>query len=418
MASETHVSRERMVVVDALRGVALLAMIYTHMIFWYGGALLPDVVYQLHADLPSRIAVAVNGWLVLGKALLLFAFLFGLGFHLQMGGAARAPATARYAWRLVLLGAIGLAHHALWRGDILTTYALLGFALLPARRLGDRTLLALALVLAMNLPHRLLEAGGILSGDAQAPLHLAAVDEAGRYFAVLTRGTFFELARDNWHALYSKHEYQLASGRATMTLGFLLLGVLAGRQRWFEDTADAQRRLRRIHRRSVLVLGGALVGYLGVGIAGAGLGFARSPWTHWGLDVAIGSFFDPALVLFYASGSAILLRRAAWQRASARLGAVGRIALTSYLGQTASALLLFPSFGLALFGRTSPAANVLLALGVFSLQIAFAQWWLRRFRFGPIEWLWRSLTYLQPQPMRVSGTGGGSSPVAATRRVP
>jgi uncharacterized protein len=397
---------DRIVLVDALRGVALLAMLYTHMVFWYAGALLPDPVYLLHQDAASRFVVAVNGWLVLGKALLLFAFLFGLSFWFQMGRTdpGSTSSTLRYVWRLAILGAIGLVHQAIWRGDILTTYAALALCLLPARRLGDRALLAVGLVLATNLPFRLLEALVLAVGDAGEPLRLAAVGEAGRYHAVLLGGSLADLLRDNWRALYSRFEFQLASGRLTATLGFLLLGMLAGRQRWFGEGEASARRLARVWRASAFALSGAIAAFVALGAVVGALGLVASPWSNWGHDVVVASVFDPALVLFYASGTVLLLRRARFALLVAPLAAVGRVALTAYLSQSGIALLLFPACGLGLFGRTSPAENVLLAASIFALQIALASLWLRHFRFGPVEWLWRSLTYFEPQPIWVTAT--------------
>jgi uncharacterized protein len=414
MSDAGAASRERSVVIDALRGIALLLMVYTHMVFWYAGALLPDAAYRLHADPASRAAVALNGWLVLGKALLLFSFLFGVGFQLQLGRA--APGTrigARWVWRLVLLGAIGLAHHALWRGDVLTVYAALGLLLLPLRRLGDRALLALALVLAMNVPHRLAEAIDLAGAGQPATLQLAAVAEADRYWAVLARGSFVDLVRDNWSALYSKLQFQLASGRATATLGFLLLGMLAVRQRWFDAGEDAARRLLRVWRIGGFAIAGALVAVAALDVAFEALGVGPGPWRRWGVELLIGSVFDPALVLWYAASAALLLRRPAWHAVAAPLAAVGRLALTAYLGQTACALLLFAPFALGWFGRTSPAANVALALLVFALEAAFAQWWFGHFRFGPVEWLWRSLTLWKRQPLRVAAARGEATALAS-----
>lgn len=417
MAPGASAAGERNALIDALRGVALLAMIVTHMVFWYGGALLPDAVYGQHQDVASRITVAVNGWLVLGKALLLFAFLFGLGFQMQMerGAGEKSPSTARYAWRLVVLGAIGLAHHALWRGDILTAYALLGFLLLPARRLGTSLLVAIGACFAMNLPHRVLEALAIASGSSD-PVHVWATDEAARYYAVLAGGSLLDLVRDNWSALASKHQFQFLSGRLSATFGFLLLGMVAGRQRWFDDHDASRRRLLRICRGSAVALVASLLAFAGARVAATSPGVAGGSWNGWLADLAIGSCFDAALILFYVTGAALLLRGAA-RRAAEPLAAVGRMALSSYFGQTLAALVLFPAFGLGFFAQTTPFANVFLALAAFALQTAFAEWWLLRFRFGPIEWAWRSLTYLRFERMRHEARERASSASVAARRI-
>lgn len=80
------------------------------------------------------------------------------------------------------------------------------------------------------------------------------------------------------------------------------------------------------------------------------------------------------------------------------LAAIGKMALTSYLTQTLLGWFIFFGFGLNLLGKVSPAVGYLIGIMVFLAQIAFSQWWLERFRYGPVEWLWRSLTYLRIQP--------------------
>src|SRR5215813_11983096 len=106
------------------------------------------------------------------------------------------------------------------------------------------------------------------------------------------------------------------------------------------------------------------------------------------------------LAAFYASLILLLWQRSSWRRWLAPLAAVGRMALSNYLLQ---AVIVVPvCLGLGLFDRVTPSLGVLLALAVWSAQVPASVWWLRRFRFGPAEWLWRSLTYGRLQPMRMN----------------
>lgn len=107
-----------------------------------------------------------------------------------------------------------------------------------------------------------------------------------------------------------------------------------------------------------------------------------------------------ALALWYASAVVLLVERPAWRRRLAPLAAAGRMALTNYLLQSLVCTTLFYSYGLGLYGRVGPAGGLLLTLAIFGGQLAFSAWWLRRFRFGPVEWLWRTLTYGRRQPLR------------------
>ena len=115
-------------------------------------------------------------------------------------------------------------------------------------------------------------------------------------------------------------------------------------------------------------------------------------------------FAAPAMSFFYASTIILLTQGEAWRRRLAPLAAVGRMALSNYLLQSLICTMIFYSYGLALFCKVRPSLGLLLTIIICLIQIPLSVWWLRRFQFGPIEWLWRSLTYWQRQPMRVSRT--------------
>jgi uncharacterized protein len=107
------------------------------------------------------------------------------------------------------------------------------------------------------------------------------------------------------------------------------------------------------------------------------------------------------MALGYGAGIVLLIQRDFWKKCLAPLQAVGRMALTNYLLQTLICTTLFYSYGLGLYGKVGPAAAVLLTIAIYLFQVAFSLLWIRRFRFGPAEWLWRSATYGRLQPMRI-----------------
>ncbi len=110
----------------------------------------------------------------------------------------------------------------------------------------------------------------------------------------------------------------------------------------------------------------------------------------------------PALTFFYAALIVLLWQSSHWRRLLAPLAAAGRTALSGYVGQSVVALLIFSGFGLGWFARTPPTVVVTLTVLLFLGQLLLCNLWLRRLRFGPLEWLWRSLTYARVQPMRVT----------------
>ena len=122
------------------------------------------------------------------------------------------------------------------------------------------------------------------------------------------------------------------------------------------------------------------------------------PWVLSMLALAIGG---PALCLGYAATLALLLRRESWKERFRPVAAAGQMALTNYLLQSLVCTFIFYSYGLAWYGRVGRASALALALAIYAAQLPLSLWWLRRFRFGPVEWVWRSLTYAKLQRMRL-----------------
>jgi len=121
----------------------------------------------------------------------------------------------------------------------------------------------------------------------------------------------------------------------------------------------------------------------------------------WTLHAPAGSLFYVSTILF------LFTRYPQWVQTLAPLGSLGRMGLTSYLTQSVVGTFLYYGYGFGLRTTLGFLASVLLAAVIFALQMAFSRWWLRRFRFGPCEWLWRSMTYGSFQPMKRERSGAG-----------
>ncbi|MCU0451362.1 MAG: hypothetical protein MUC97_16230 [Bernardetiaceae bacterium] len=239
----------RLLLVDSLRGFALLGILIAHITLWFDGGPLPAHVYQKYTEDPaSTVAMVLLEVLFRGKFFGIFSFLFGLSFALQLLGSARKgqPFAGRFAWRQGLLGLIGLGHSLHWQGDILSIYALLGFGLLASYRLPDRWLLGLALALVFNLPLRLTELAWHLA--QVEPPAMFSDQETEQNFAVLMGRDYWELLRVNFWAIGTKFRYQVLSGRLFITLGFFLLGLYAGRKQFFQSFPDNLPFFRQVAR--------------------------------------------------------------------------------------------------------------------------------------------------------------------------
>jgi uncharacterized protein len=394
-------STERVELLDVLRGVALYGVLLANTVAWYSGrAFLPRPEILAQSDSIDWVALFVIHLLVDSKSMTLLAFLFGLGFAVQL---ARAEEQGRavlpvYLRRLGILIAIGLCHVAfLWWGDILTSYALTGFALLLFRRRTDRALIVWALALSF-VPHlvasvppvaALLER--VLPGPADRTAWRAQV------LAAISGDDHVQLMRIQFRqALY--HGGGGALSYLPWTLGRFLLGYLAGRSRWLHNPADHLPKFRK------------LLGWgIGIGLVGAAvMGFRRAtmpPGSPLVPSIRLAFIVSEeigvlATAAAYVAAVALLMQRPAWRRRLTILAPVGQMALTSYISQSLLCTFVFYGWGLGLVGRVGPALCIPLTLAIFTVQIFASRFWLRRFRFGPVEWVLRSLTYGRRQPMR------------------
>jgi uncharacterized protein len=181
-------------------------------------------------------------------------------------------------------------------------------------------------------------------------------------------------------------------------VGRFLLGYVAGAQRWFErDGADHLALFRK------LLVFGALAAAPAIALQVLQLTRTFNPHAH-GIPLAAITAVIAALGLLgqaamYVAIIVLLMQRPAWRKLLVVLAPVGRMPLTTYLMQSLICTSLFYGWGLD-WSTPAPAACVGLAFAIFTLQIAISHLWLRWFRFGPAEWVWRAAVYLRAQPMR------------------
>ncbi|WP_274558840.1 DUF418 domain-containing protein [Streptomyces spiramyceticus] len=377
-------SGRRLLEVDALRGFAL------------GGILLVNVMTMSGLDAAGLGSAAGSGadgvaeWLVVAfaqaKFYLLFSFLFGYSFTLQIGSAERAGArfAPRMARRLLGLFVLGLLHAAfLYTGDILMIYAVFGLLLLAARRAAPAAARTAAIWVFAVAGCLLLLVGllGLLGGPSyEAEMDAEMGAEAARLTAAY-RGGFADVVGANVGAW---PEYLVA---AVLMGGFVvaafLAGFAAGKREWISRATPA--RLRR------LCVIGLCVGLPGALFMAAGVtGPLPGRWEL--LASAVGMITAPALSAAYASALLLWLRTRRGGRVAARLAPAGRMALTNYLSQSLVMALVFTGYGLGLYGRVGAAAVVCGALVLYGAQLALSGRLMRRYRLGPVEWVLRAVT--------------------------
>jgi uncharacterized protein len=399
ISDTTGQASTRLVIVDALRAVALLGIIVTHatMGFLVGPLPVPD--FMSFSALDHVIAKWVP-ILVEGKFFTIFSFLFGLSFAIQLERAHRAgkPFAGRYAWRLLILMGIGFVHSMFFGGDILMIYALLGLLLLPVHRLRSRTLVITALILLLNLP--VLVLGTLfLAAPAQTPEQQQDQTKqfersALQQFEIKTKGTVRELVTLNLtEAVKNRVFFQLYTGRLWITYGLFLLGICAGRARLFESSEASTRFFVRL-----MVASGVAAAAATVFVIMHPVSSERTLRTV--VSWYVGTIQHSLLAAFYVAAATLLLCKPAAAAVTRHLAPMGQTGLTSYLSQSVFGVSVFYGIGLGLLGELGVASSIGLAISFYVAQLFLARSWMTRFRFGPVEWLWRSLTDLRAHPMR------------------
>jgi uncharacterized protein len=222
---------------------------------------------------------------------------------------------------------------------------------------------------------------------------------AQQYYDVITKGSYTENLIANFYAFKDKAEFQVMSGRIYMTLGYFLMGLYMGRRKLFEQLA----RHKPFFKKMFKYCGFATLGLIALAII---IFAALMPLLQWQespyMNVLGGGIYDTAnatMTFFYIAGLTLLFTKPAWTNRLSFLAPVGKMALTSYLLQTAIGLLIFQGYGLGLFFKIGTAAATALTIPVFIAQVLFSRWWLSRYQYGPVEWLWRALTYFKLPPM-------------------
>jgi len=391
----------RIAVVDVLRAFALFGIIITHAADSFLAGPPPDPNFNFLSSLDRNVHQLANV-LTWGKFFTIFSFLFGLSFAIQMGNAARKGKAfvGRFTWRLVILLGIGSVHNLFFSGDILMIYAVLGLLLIPFRYFSTRALVITALILIFNVPGLLL---GFAQLNAPTPTpeqqQVAAASQqrfeqsAQRQFHIKQSGTVAELVEMNVTQSFAmKVMFQIFTGRLWVTFGLFLLGLCAGRVELFKDTQANRHIFRRL-----LVWGGVAAAISSVVVIIYPSSFGPPTLANV-LSTFAFSFQQATLSAVYAAAVTLLFWNNPSRGLLPALAPMGKMGLTTYLTQTVFGLVVFYGFGFGLLGKLGVTVCVALGIGFYALQIFLAQAWMKYFALGPVEWLWRSLTYFRWQP--------------------
>lgn len=425
--------QERVAAVDVLRGVALMGILAMNIVaFAWPEASYDNPRAGKNDSTADLVVWAFNHVVFDEKMMTLFSMLFGAGLVLMTGrsDARGASLLGVYYRRVFWLLVIGLCHaYFIWFGDILVLYAECGLLLYPFRRRSPRTLIGIGLLCLllpvllatgvslvlrmsqeyywgiMGTPRVVLSTVGDFLSHKIAPnpeQAAARFDEALRVY----RGSYWGMIQHRAFPLLMEQTFGfvfvtlwMVGGRMLIGMGLMKLDVFSGR------------RTRRFYQWMIAL--------------GYGIGLPLVAYDTWhrisidfhGADMVQAKFLygyvsAPAIAMGHVGVVMLIFQSGAIPWLTRRLAAAGRMALSNYLSQSLICTTLFYGYGCSLFGMFDrlTLAGVVVCIWVFQLSTSII--WLRYFRYGPAEWLWRSLTYWKPQPIFAA------VPVAAPVDVP
>ncbi|NNK69639.1 MAG: DUF418 domain-containing protein [Flavobacteriaceae bacterium] len=398
MSHTTTNPSKRIQSIDALRGFALAGIVFVHMVEQYTAGMIPEDWQTVkNAGLIDQIIEGAMFIIIRGKFFALFSLLFGLSFFIQMDRAAKKGMRfeGRFLWRLVILFIIGAVHQMFYSGDILTIYAVVGLLILPFYKVKNKYILIVAFVFLFGIARFVTYA--ITGVDDIFPLTGKGDEE---YWEILKTGSILEVFHINsMERMLAKINFQIGFfGRGGLTLGFFLLGLWIGKTRIIEAIDKEKDNLNKIMKWS---LGG-----LGIFLILTPVLFMlhgqNQSMDSWVAMLALTSYdqFNLSFTFVIAIGFLLLFNKDSWQRRLIVFAPYGRMALTNYFLQSVIGTYILFGWGLGYVGEIRNYQMFIIAIVVIILQMLISKWWLSKFRYGPLEWLWRSATYLKWQPFK------------------
>jgi len=389
---------ERVLALDVLRGIAVGGILLANVIVFFGLTFLShDQLAALATSTADHAAQWFEHVFIDQKFYSIFSLLFGIGFGIQLtrGGEAALP---RFKRRLRILLAIGAIHaFFIWAGDILMLYALLGFTLPWFARKSDHQLIKWSVML-LATPTALYAVALLIwfaTNQHAGAANSGVPAQIFRLFENIGRGGIKDAFLGNLVFLAGRWADLFFTVRFPKVLGMFVLGLWSVRQGIATSPAN---------HRPTLVKWATLGWTVGLpaNIAAAWV-FSRweylPPSTGGLTGTALQGVGVPMLALGYAATVSLVV--VSGGRLITVFAPVGRMALTNYLMHSLICVTLSYGFGFGMWWHTGPATAMAIAVAIIAVQIPLSALWLSRFRYGPVEWVWRRLTYRRPLAMRI-----------------
>lgn len=395
--------QDRIHSLDVMRGIAIFGILLVNMKSYSGPDSPIRALSYEYFDEPYNVWTNVLlEFFVQGNFITMFSFLFGFGIVLMAERAAAkktrfVPVFLRRQFVLLLFGILHVLFF--WYGDILIMYAIVGLFMLIFYRLNRKVLIIMGFLLITvyslfmtTLTYDYWSSGtAITYQNAQNELY---EQEIAQSIQIYSNGTYVEIMKERIHEWGDLNRYFLFFIAGLLPM--FLFGAYAAKKRTFTN--------RGLWRLWLLTL------ILGPGSKSFAVIFFSNKGEDWRYETAMswGYEFGGAMMsIFYICSIVLLYRSGVCKRLFNFFQFTGRMAFTNYLTQSIIATTIFYSYGLGLYGEFGPLVGVILACVIFSIQVIFSKWWIKRYYMGPLEWVWRSLTYGRKQRFKRNEISNG-----------
>ena len=384
--------------IDALRGFALLGIMLLHSIERFDLTYIPVVDSPFWQQIDTFVYDALN-FLFSGKSYAIFSLLFGLSFFMQMDSQAKKNVDfrLRFIWRLTLLFIFGYINGLIYMGEFFVVYAVLGLLLIPLYKVSSKWLVALTVLLFLQIPALISFISLLGNNIANEPsfLNMRMNQLFDTCATIFVNGSLSDVLRFNvYDGQFAKSLWVINNYRYLQLIGLFIVGMLIGR-------AGIHKSEEKMVWYSKKVLPYSLVCFL-VFYAVAMLlpvmnveGFA----LHMGKTLFL-TYANLGLMMIYICCFILAYYKLNWNKALDKIAPVGRMSVTNYMFQSIAGVALFYGFGANLAVGFNYLQSFLVGILICIVQIMYSNWWIRRFNFGPMEWLWRTLTWFQWIPLR------------------
>ena len=379
-------AKERIIIVDVLRGFALLLIVLIHNVEHFDFFKSPQVNF-LFSEATDNEVMRLAFLLISGKAYSIFALLFGLSFFIQMDNKAQVGVDYRwqFLWRMFILLVIGFLHSLVYRGDILHTYAILSIPVVFLFRVRTRFLWIISALLAIQIPMLITLTQSFINPDYEyiEPLK-DFFSEGNKLYA---SGSFCEVIQYNfWKGRITVWAWIFNNGRYLQLIALFIIGLIIGRKQLFHNIYKKTKGLVIILAVSVVFV------FILSKVNGVIYTSNLTKLQIRFLSTIVSSFINLSATSGIISLVSLLYIKFKNLYVFKLFSAYGKMSLTNYISQAVLGVVLFYDFGFGLYRYLGSTWSAILGFTIFFVQAEISLRWNKTYRYGPLEWFWRCAT--------------------------